>query len=736
MNCSIHIKEMKSLENRNEGTIILNDNIINIILGDNFCFLSSDSIDLSNANMYLSKMKGYNIDKILSYLKDTLIQNDKITNTIDYLNLFKREKEKTKNFIDFKLFPYKVIEKSTEKTNVRSNIPKQLQLDTKEVYELIISEIKKVNSDLSHNHYIHIDNDVYNVSVRLRYLEGELGEKLKIMKERYSLDYFELEFSLDNILYPFCPPKISYRKPNINSELISSILNLNNFESNNWNYTISLNMYIKELANKLEQYFNKYLDINTVTKSNVELSDLDRLLIELGDHFKISNSNINIKLDLLTNLSSDETNKNSYWKSGTGYGSGNKSETWNINDYLNNQQNFNQTSCILIDSINYVLKKENCYDIAFNNNIFQVFLKSQLSGLSILEIDKNKGLYTIIYELIENCIKYTGDSNNILKTILNESLSEFIIDINMLMNVENDLLKEHKNIYDLLVKFKDLYELFKEENDVEKISNTTNKSDMYKELVNKHQFKDAPICNYHKFIKYTNTKPNTKSVVRIMTEINSLRKNLPNNWDSSILMRISKTNLNLLTFLIIGPKDTPYHNGVYEFHAYFPDDYPKSPPKVLLNTTDGGRVRFNPNLYNCGKVCLSLLGTWSGDRGESWNPQISTFLQVLISIQSLILVENPYFNEPGYEKSMNTNTGKQRNFAYTENIRLENMKVAILGVLTSEYDNEYLEFIKQHFKLKQEEILKTILIWISESKEKKSLMHKYYELIKIEFSKL
>ena len=64
------------------------------------------------------------------------------------------------------------------------------------------------------------------------------------------------------------------------------------------------------------------------------------------------------------------------------------------------------------------------------------------------------------------------------------------------------------------------------------------------------------------------------------------------------------------------------------------------------------------------------------------------------------------------------------------------MKVAILGVLTSEYDNEYSEFIKQHFKLKQEEILKTILIWISESKEKKSLMQKYYELIKIEFSKL
>jgi hypothetical protein len=31
------------------------------------------------------------------------------------------------------------------------------------------------------------------------------------------------------------------------------------------------------------------------------------------------------------------------------------------------------------------------------------------------------------------------------------------------------------------------------------------------------------------------------------------------------------------------------------------------------------------NLYNCGKVCLSLLGTWSG---PGWDPAHSTLLQV------------------------------------------------------------------------------------------------------------
>ena len=33
------------------------------------------------------------------------------------------------------------------------------------------------------------------------------------------------------------------------------------------------------------------------------------------------------------------------------------------------------------------------------------------------------------------------------------------------------------------------------------------------------------------------------------------------------------------------------------------------------------------SLYNCGKVCLSLLGTWSGSHGESWDSAASSALQ-------------------------------------------------------------------------------------------------------------
>ena len=41
---------------------------------------------------------------------------------------------------------------------------------------------------------------------------------------------------------------------------------------------------------------------------------------------------------------------------------------------------------------------------------------------------------------------------------------------------------------------------------------------------------------------------------------------------------------------------------MFEFDLYFPNGYPKCPPKVKFRTTGAGSVRFNPNLYNEGKV--------------------------------------------------------------------------------------------------------------------------------------
>jgi ubiquitin-protein ligase len=124
-------------------------------------------------------------------------------------------------------------------------------------------------------------------------------------------------------------------------------------------------------------------------------------------------------------------------------------------------------------------------------------------------------------------------------------------------------------------------------------------------------------------------------------------------------------------FSFSGPTGTPYANGCFFFDFHL-NDYPNSPPEGRFLTTGGATVRFNPNLYQCGRICLSLLGTWTGPQ---WIPNQSTFLQVLISIQGLILVADPYFNEPGYEDHQ-----KQRQEVanlYNKNIRRQTLKWAI-----------------------------------------------------------
>lgn len=87
-----------------------------------------------------------------------------------------------------------------------------------------------------------------------------------------------------------------------------------------------------------------------------------------------------------------------------------------------------------------------------------------------------------------------------------------------------------------------------------------------------------------------------------------------------------------------------------------------------LETTGIRSIRFNPNLYAEGKVCLSILNTWNGKPEEKWNAKTSSLLQVLVSIQSLILVPDPYFNEPGYQSSKGTSSGDALSRAYNHNL--------------------------------------------------------------------
>jgi hypothetical protein len=49
--------------------------------------------------------------------------------------------------------------------------------------------------------------------------------------------------------------------------------------------------------------------------------------------------------------------------------------------------------------------------------------------------------------------------------------------------------------------------------------------------------------------------------------------------------------------MIIGPRGTPYENGCFIFDIYLPSDYNNVAPLVSSMTTNGGKYRYNPNLY-------------------------------------------------------------------------------------------------------------------------------------------
>jgi ubiquitin-conjugating enzyme E2 Z len=112
---------------------------------------------------------------------------------------------------------------------------------------------------------------------------------------------------------------------------------------------------------------------------------------------------------------------------------------------------------------------------------------------------------------------------------------------------------------------------------------------------------------------------------------------------------------------------------------------------VTSLTTNGGRTRFNPNIYAGGKVCLSILGTWRGERGEEWS-SAQGLESILISIQSL-MSSNPYENEPGFEQ-VKSDDDKKNARLYVDKIRHESLRISVIDRM-----EEYLDMNKGATKL-------------------------------------
>ncbi|ETO23729.1 hypothetical protein RFI_13449 [Reticulomyxa filosa] len=90
---------------------------------------------------------------------------------------------------------------------------------------------------------------------------------------------------------------------------------------------------------------------------------------------------------------------------------------------------------------------------------------------------------------------------------------------------------------------------------------------------------------------------------------------------------------------------------------------------------------------------------------------ISTFLQVCLSIQSLIFVPEPYFNEPGYERNMGLPEYTEISNDYNKNIQENCVRWAMIDLLESP-PKCFEEVIKTHFRLSKDRVLANAKKWL------------------------
>jgi ubiquitin-protein ligase len=381
------------------------------------------------------------------------------------------------------------------------------------------------------------------------------------------------------------------------------------------------------------------------------------------------------------------------------------------------------TAKVLLPSVN----RWNDYDLEPPATLMNVLEKSSLHGIlaelfrndSLSDVAKRFHVYKLAFDVLLTIASHPKTVEFVKKDTVNlvdlmnfqveqaENFKKHLVDSNGATKVDLDP-ETTQSIYIaaemavLAQRITEAYSThgFKMVENVEKVAKSV---DQYAEELKPLVYADATFAPPR-----LNTGQNSKKMVHVLKELASLEHNLPCSAGAAMFVRYDDSNLdNGIRFLVSGPQGTPYQDGLWVFDVRLPSQYPNQPPIVKNLTTGYGRVRFNPNLYNDGKVCLSILGTWNG---PSWIPGESTLLQVFISIQSMILgVEDPYRNEPGYSKISSSNPQVSN---YNQEKRLETVRWAMIEHLRKPPVG-FEEVVKRHFKLKKDAILQCVENWKS-----------------------
>lgn len=213
----------------------------------------------------------------------------------------------------------------------------------------------------------------------------------------------------------------------------------------------------------------------------------------------------------------------------------------------------------------------------------------------------------------------------------------------------------------------------------------------------------------------------SKTVKRILWELKDYEKNKEENNKNGIYLEYDEADIYKLYLVLVG-SDGPYLGCFFEFNIVLPPTYPFSPPKFKFKSPDEN-MRIHPNLYGSGKVCLSVINTWSGPGWTACN----TILSVCNILLGMVLsLKNPLSAEPAYE-DIHINNPKA--IYYKELVYCESINELLINNLKknmTEFKKEYIRNNKEVYK----NLIKNKLKWEYEYKYTPYMYRKINRIVK------
>ena len=696
------------------------------------------------------------INKIIKYIEKE-IDTKELTNKLD------NNIENNMEYYKIKLKLTEMINSSTTSLVIKNTGSIKKLYDEKIVGDIIINEYLECWKWCKENNATVniINNNVYSWYICLNKLKTILNDEIINV-------IFEIHFH--NKLYPNYPPLVTILSPKFKDKLNHRISNSKMTQLSYWTPTRNIKYIINRIKSiieqwgkiKLENTIIKQMNIINIESNLIKLSSvIDNIILNDCIDTDVTFIKFNLYDEQLKIISDNYTKKTNYWKSGTGYGHSGSS-SWNPIEYIELQKEKDKEIGIIIENIIKELNKiviesefEEIYEIISKSLLIQ-HLKQQFKNSTLLDIQNREPLFKIYMTLLETLATeksiylydIKNDENENLYDILNKMYN--ILEISLKLDKDNKFIEHiynvlQFNIFPLYNKYKKQISTNDDEKEEKEIIKETTVMEEYKKNMIDLCFAYEPILETNYYTIYKNEFKSEKGIwkmcqKRLACEISSLsqQNQLPINYESSIFLRIDEDNPMIMRVMITGPPDTPYDSGCYIFDIYTNTNYPKESPKCWF--MNHGGHRFNPNLYANGKVCLSLLGTWNVVHSESekWNEKTSSILQILISIQSQIFIEKPYFNEPGYDSKIGNHQYEKISNNYNETIRLYVMKSAIYDLLIKpDIYPQFKNVIINHFKIKKNYINNLCNKWFIDASDNMKKEYKnIIDQIKTELDKL